>query len=355
MSVLEARFVQPKERYKSNRPVRLKVVLTNTSNRELSVLTWNTPLDHVVTDCLDVTVNGKKVAYDGPIVKRGAPTAKDYITIKAGQTVATEFPVSAAYDTSKPGTYQVKLKTPIPDVVPKVIGLAKALKAENRAPSMHPISHKTSFKVEKGAGKVQTLGAAARSKEKAQKVGAKKLLAKAARAGKKNSLLKVALNPQTSGGTAVRRKAAIKAHSDGYDLTLKALAGLTSNTRYTEWFGVHSATRFKRVKANYTKVRTRLETVQFTYNLTGSGSSCGSGVYAYTFPGTSTIWFCSAFWAAPAKGTDSKAGTVVHEHTHSDASTDDIQYGQVACRNLAATNPNSAVRNADSHEYYAGG
>jgi hypothetical protein len=39
----------------------------------------------VITDCLDVTVNGKKVEYDGPIIKRGAPTARDYKVIKAGR------------------------------------------------------------------------------------------------------------------------------------------------------------------------------------------------------------------------------------------------------------------------------
>src|SRR5215471_8619217 len=92
---------------------------------------------------------------------------------------------------------------------------------------------------------------------------------------------------------------------------------------------------------------------EFTYNLTGAG--CDSGVYAYTYKGTTTIWFCSEFWSATATGTDSKAGTVVHEHTHSDASTDDIRYGQADCRSLAKTKPNDAFQNADSHEYYAGG
>lgn len=354
MSLLVARFAdQKKESHKTNRPVQLKVVLTNTSDQDLSILTWNTPLDDLVTDCLDVTLNGKKVEYDGPLVKRGAPTAKDYVTIKAGQSVETKFPVSAAYDTSKPGTYNVKLKSPIPDVVPTVTGLVKALRAENRAPAMQAISHKTSFTVRRAAGKIQTLGAAARSKEKAAKAKAKKPALAALRAAKKKPLLKTALTPLISGGTAAKKTATRKAHSDGYDLTVNALATLKNDARYVEWFGVHSTARFKKVKANFNAVLTRMETVQFTYNLTSEG--CESGVFAYTYKGTSTIWFCSQFWAAPAKGTDSKAGTMVHEHTHSDASTDDIQYGQVGARNLAATSPQKAVQNADSHEYFAGG
>ena len=134
---------------------------------------------------------------------------------------------------------------------------------------------------------------------------------------------------------------------------MAAFSGLVNDARYKEWFGVHTTTRFNKVKSNYTSVKTRMESVQFTYNLTRSG--CGSGVYAYTYKGTSTIWFCDQFWAAPALGTDSKAGTVLHEHTHSDASTDDNVYGQPGCRRLAISNPNKAVANADSHEYYGKG
>ena len=354
MSLLVARFAdQTQATYKSHRPVRLKVILTNTSDQDLSILTWNTPLDDLVTDCLDVSRNGEKVEYDGPMVKRGTPTAKDYVTIKAGQSLETKFPVSAAYDTSKPGTYEVKLKSPIPDIIPSVQGLPKALRAENRAPAMQAISHKTTFKVERGDGKVQTMGAAARSKEQLTKTRAKKPAALAALATKKKSLVKTALPSVITGGTASKKKAARQAHSDGYDLTVAALAKLKNDSHYVEWFGAHSTARFKRVKANFTAVQTRMETIEFTYNLSGAG--CGSGVYAYTYKGTSTIWFCRQFGASPAKGPDSKAGTVVHEHTHSDASTDDIQYGQTGARNLAATNPNGAVNNADSHEYFAGG
>jgi peptidyl-Lys metalloendopeptidase len=131
------------------------------------------------------------------------------------------------------------------------------------------------------------------------------------------------------------------------------LNGLINNPRYVEWFGTHTTTRFNKSKSNFAAVKKRMETVVFTYNLSGSG--CGRGVFAYTYKGTSTIWFCDQFWAAPANGTDSRAGTVLHEHTHSDASTDDNVYGQDGCRGLAKSDPDKAVENADTHEYYAGG
>lgn len=54
-------------------------------------------------------------------------------------------------------------------------------------------------------------------------------------------------------------------------------------------------------------------------------------------------------------GTDSRAGTLVHEMSHFNviANTDDHEYGQVAARRLARKNPNKAVNNADNYEYYA--
>ena len=72
---------------------------------------------------------------------------------------------------------------------------------------------------------------------------------------------------------------------------------------------------------------------------------------------TSPIIFISArsFWTAPLSGTDLKAGTLIHEMSHFDvvAGTDDVVYGQSAARNLASTDPDLAITNADSHEYFA--
>jgi peptidyl-Lys metalloendopeptidase len=50
-----------------------------------------------------------------------------------------------------------------------------------------------------------------------------------------------------------------------------------------------------------------------------------------------------------------KGGTLVHESSHFTANggTNDYAYGQSACKQLAISNPNNAVNNADSHEYFA--
>jgi peptidyl-Lys metalloendopeptidase len=53
-------------------------------------------------------------------------------------------------------------------------------------------------------------------------------------------------------------------------------------------------------------------------------------------------------------GTDSKGGTLVHEMSHFTvvAGTDDWAYGQAAAGALAGSNPDRAIDNADSHEYF---
>jgi len=81
-----------------------------------------------------------------------------------------------------------------------------------------------------------------------------------------------------------------------------------------------------------------------------------SGVFAYVFPNRPyNIWLCPAFRSANIDGTDSRAGTIIHELSHFQilADTDDHQYGQSATQQLARTNPALAIDNADSHEYFA--
>jgi len=50
-----------------------------------------------------------------------------------------------------------------------------------------------------------------------------------------------------------------------------------------------------------------------------------------------------------------QAGTIIHESSHFNVNggTRDHAYGQAAARALARSSPNTAVLNADSHEYFA--
>jgi hypothetical protein len=83
---------------------------------------------------------------------------------------------------------------------------------------------------------------------------------------------------------------------------------------------------------------------------------CAPSVFAFVYRTQPyTVYVCDAFWTAPATGTDSKAGTLIHEFMHftAIAGTLDLAYGQTNASALAVSNPGNAVTNSDNYEYFA--
>jgi peptidyl-Lys metalloendopeptidase len=127
--------------------------------------------------------------------------------------------------------------------------------------------------------------------------------------------------------------------------------------RYKEWFGVYAENRWNKIQSNFDKI------YDATANrIVGFDCSCDDedvdyqSTFAYVYANDPyNMNVCGQFWAAQLTGTDSRAGTIVHELSHFNvvAATDDIAYGQQAARNLAVDFPDDAVMNADSHEYFA--
>ncbi|KAJ2933919.1 hypothetical protein H1R20_g3159, partial [Candolleomyces eurysporus] len=125
----------------------------------------------------------------------------------------------------------------------------------------------------------------------------------------------------------------------------------SARPRYTTWFGAYTSTRRNTVLSHFNAINGNTFS-SYTYDCTCTES----GTYAYVYPNTfGRVYLCGAFWSAPLTGTDSKAGTLIHESSHFTANggTDDHVYGQTGAKNLAISNPNNAVMNADNHEYFA--
>ncbi|PWT97041.1 MAG: hypothetical protein C5B52_14560 [Bacteroidetes bacterium] len=319
--------------------------LTNHSKKAVHVLKWNTPLEGLKSDCLDVRKNGKIVPYDGLMIKRGVPQPQDFIEIQPGQSVGEKVDLSEVYSLNSPGQVKVNYK---PDalVVLKDQPTEESL-VSFKANATKPLKVQTkqaSFKIATGGKPRMTIGEKLRKAEPKRKTVSKK---------KAEAAITTFLPCVFNGGTTAQQVTVRLAHENGYNLTVATLSSMAKNTQYKTWFGTYTKTRFNKVKGDYQKIKGEFETKQFTYDLTGQG--CQSGVYAYTYKGGSTIWLCDAFWMAPDTGTDSRAGTLVHEHSHASAFTDDLAYGQTACKQLAKKTPAKAINNADSHEYYSKG
>uniref|UniRef100_A0A1X7U8B0 Lysine-specific metallo-endopeptidase domain-containing protein n=1 Tax=Amphimedon queenslandica TaxID=400682 RepID=A0A1X7U8B0_AMPQE len=134
---------------------------------------------------------------------------------------------------------------------------------------------------------------------------------------------------------------------------------ITNNDLYKKWFGAFTTTRESKVKAVYKKMRDGLAGNTVTY--VNDGSYCEFGWYGYTWrasdrPGLNTVWLCSLFYRFPVScgspGTYTKEFGLIHEWSHAFGDTDDHVYGSSESQDLAKTDPDKAVANADSYGWH---
>lgn len=85
----------------------LELRLRNDGAEAVSLLRRNTPLEPMRADFLNVSRNGKRLPYLGPVAKRSAPTLEEYLTLSPGESLRQAFDASLGYDFSKTGRYRV--------------------------------------------------------------------------------------------------------------------------------------------------------------------------------------------------------------------------------------------------------
>ncbi|HYH96290.1 protease [Hyalangium sp.] len=103
-------------RLKVGEPVQVTFRLSNPTKQPLYVLNWHTPLEGLLSNCLEVTRAGTEIPYQGPMFKRADPEASDYVTLAPGGSAENTIEASLAYDFSQPGTYRIAFTRPLMDV-----------------------------------------------------------------------------------------------------------------------------------------------------------------------------------------------------------------------------------------------
>lgn len=83
-----------------NDAITITFTLENLTDHKIWVLKWYTPLEGFTGDYLSVTCDGKKLSYEGRLVKRVDPTIDDYILIGPHESVSSELNISEIYDLS---------------------------------------------------------------------------------------------------------------------------------------------------------------------------------------------------------------------------------------------------------------
>ena len=82
--------------------------LRNDDGAAITVLKRQTPLEGFLGDLFEVTLEGRRVEYRGRMVKRGPPTAVEFVTVGTGSHVHATVDLVEGYDLSQPGRYRVR-------------------------------------------------------------------------------------------------------------------------------------------------------------------------------------------------------------------------------------------------------
>jgi peptidyl-Lys metalloendopeptidase len=296
--------VSARPTYRLGEPITLTVEVRN-PGADRSMLVWDTPLEDLgAPGYLRVRHEATELAYDGPVFKR-VHDSSAYRVVRAGETVRRSVDLSGAYAVTETGAYAVTLTSD---------GFTSAT---------------TSFEVLPG-------GPARRTAAQTADLDAPRA------EGASFEHLNAAQRDQVT--------EAIGGADRYVDRASDTLAAHHHLDRYRTWFGPVTYDRFQAVRNHYSLIGHGADGI--TYH----GDCDKANVYAYVYPGhPKQMWLCPAFWTAPMTGTDSKAGTLVHEQSHYtvNGGTKDYVYGQPGCTALAVDDPAKATMNADSHEYYA--
>ncbi len=305
--------------YGFNEDVPVRVAISNTGKSEMKILRWLTPVDGVKGDLFSVTLDGSPVEYTGALFKRAVPTELDYLTLKPGKTIVYNVNLADYYDLSRNGYYQISYRTESYNLSAAQSVLQQKLeRLESESVSIW--IYGTAKKMPPGVSSPDFTNSGCSAAQTAN------------------------LPPAVSGSNNYA------ANSYSY------LNAGTIDSRYITWFGVYDSTRYSTVRTHFLNIKNLLVADSFSINC--AGSQCTSNTYAYVFPtdtSTHTVYVCHQFDLAPTTGTDSKAGTLIHEMSHFNdiGLTKDYVYGQTAAMSLAVSNPGNAIMNADNHEYFA--
>ncbi len=306
--------------FKASQDVLVTVTLSNPTGHSVRILNWFTPVNGLEEPVFQVKRDGEPVAYTGAIYKRPPATGSDYLSLKSGESVSYEVNLGDYYDLSGNGQYDIfyyannaflfNEKGGDLDSDEALISNVLSLKVAGRSHKAkpNPWSH-TPIRVEMPSTPAQLTS-------------------------------RISLSPHV----ALQQP-----------IPLSALSYLNTgqhpDSRYTTWFGIYSSSRYSTVTNHFTAIDGAFINAGITFDC-----RCKQNYYAYVYPTQPyKIYLCRVFWMAPPIGTDSRAGTLIHEMSHFNvvASTDDYVYGQTGAKALAIEDPNKAVNNADNHEYFS--
>ena len=152
-----------------------------------------------------------------------------------------------------------------------------------------------------------------------------------------------------------------------HDLALQAAVLVGDTPEYRRWFGQYSRRNAEILRRNLKSVYKSIVDEEIHSNCLNSiDDDCKGGTYAFIHRDSPwVINLCPPFFRLPTmtgvmpgsrdleNGT--QEGTIIHEMSHFEqtADTDDLCYSRSDCEAMAQRDPNGALRNADSYQYFS--
>ena len=152
-----------------------------------------------------------------------------------------------------------------------------------------------------------------------------------------------------------------------HNIGLRAAVAIGDTANYRRWFGPYSKSNAEVTRSTLKSIYTTIATGQIrVICLNASDEGCEDDTYAFVYPDEAFVLnICPQYFELPTMLTDrpesgtmdngTREGTMIHEISHfiRVAATDDVWYSRSTCEAEALTDPRSAIRNADSYQYFA--
>lgn len=345
---LAARLEADRASYDADDALKLRFTLTNDSQEPMTVLKWSTPFAGFDSDMFQIEQDGEAVKYIGAVVRRAAPQPDDYITIGPGETAEVDVDLREGYDIYRDGAYSAEFQS----------RLLQADSADSRTLAAREFGEPRAMR----SNAVSFELSEARPRSERATVEVRAHTVEPTKRGLRQAREAEARPATYRNCSSSERSATDSAKVEGEDISLNATFALAfapipnrpTAQRYVTWFGAHTDARYQTATDNFTNVYDALRNRQVVFDC--DCDPAFATAYAYVFPTVPyEIYLCGAFWPAPLAGANSKADTLVHEVSHFNvvADTDDVVYGQTGSKNLASSNPDSALNNADNYAYFA--
>ncbi|MEU8662434.1 M35 family metallo-endopeptidase [Actinoplanes philippinensis] len=293
----------------------MRFTARNNSSAPIDVRSLDLPREHQIGEVLSVTRDGTPVEYRGKLVKFAASEKSAYTRIPAGGAYTVDMRLADDYDLSRAGTYLVALTS---------TGLASGRGVV-----------RTVTGIRGSAAALRTSGGTVTTST--QRVGVAAVTLRFSNCSS---------NEQSQLRTAI---------GNAYTYSTRAQSWLAGHTagggNYLTWFGAYSPARFNRATTTFAAI-----TDELTNRTVDLVCDAASPYMAYVYQADHyRIYLGRGYWPAAATGWDSKAGTLIHESSHFtvNGGADDHVYGLTEGQQLARTDPNKAVDNADNIEHFA--